>query len=656
MARVTKSFGGGKIASMRTRLRCLFFLITVFGGSFIIVSLTNISDVIYINSEYNILSWSRNKKNESQENYTIKTQGCIIPSLQPFSEEVKKFVKYPNKLKPCPRSKHALLDNNRTHIWVRNDTKKYYNITNGTILNCCYMSFYRPLSIVNINSLNLDERVKYRKCKYFSNIIEAKDEFVTVICNTRDSIVYRQYFLFALKKDIYNEDSDKILYNKTGYNVIVMGIDAVSRLNFHRTMPKTLSFLQKKGAIELLGYNKVGDNTFPNLIPMLMGISEKELTTTCIPNKESTFDNCPFVWEWYKENGYYTAFGEDSSKLGTFNYVQNGFIKSPTDYYIHTFINEAEKNAGVNKDMNSYLCLNEKYFYKVLLDYIENLTLTLKSNKLFGFFWEVTNSHDDINYPMAMDYDYVSFFKKLDSNKYLDNTVIFLVSDHGMRWGEIRSTNQGWLEERLPLVFILTPPAFRKKYKEAFINLNLNSHRLTTPYDLHATLIDLLDLENIEDRIIYLRKKQSNVEGKGTSLFLPVTTNRTCTMAHINDHWCSCYRGQRLSTKDEKSISIGIIFLQQLNKILEGYSQCALLNITELVSIKQLEINSPEQINWSEYMVVIKTTPGDGLFESTLRYDNNKWSVVGTISRLNLYGDQSRCVSNYLLKLYCYCT
>ncbi|XP_045457718.1 uncharacterized protein LOC123667929 [Melitaea cinxia] len=454
------------------------------------------------------------------------------------------------------------------------------------------MSFYRPLSIVNINSPNLDERVKYRKCKYFTNIIEAKDEFVTVICNTRDNIVYHQYFLFALKKDIYPEESNKFLYNKTGYNVIVMGIDAVSRLNFHRTMPKTLSFLQKKGAIELLGYNKVGDNTFPNLIPMLMGISEKEIKTTCIPNKESTFDNCPFVWEWFKENGYYTAFGEDSSKLGTFNYVKNGFIKSPTDYYIHTFINEAEKNAG-----------------------------------------------------------------KLDSNKYLDNTVIFLVSDHGMRWGEIRSTNQGWLEERLPLVFILTPPAFRKKYKEAFINLKLNSHRLTTPYDLHATLVDLLDLETIEDKIIDLRKKQSNVERKGISLFLPVTTNRTCAMAHINDHWCSCHRGQRLSTKDEKSMTIAIIFLQQLNKILEGYSQCALLNITELVSIKQLEINSSEQIKWSEYMVVIKTTPGDGLFEGTLRYDNNKWFVVGTISRLNLYGDQSRCVSNnYLLKLYCYCT
>ncbi|CAH2104336.1 unnamed protein product [Euphydryas editha] len=655
MVRVATGFGG-KITSMETRLHCLFFLITIFGGSFLIVSITKISNVIYINSEYNILSSSHNEKSEKKESYTIKTEGCIIPSLQPFGEEIKQFVKYPKELKPCPRSKHALLGNNRTHIWIRNDTKKYYNIKNDTFLNCCYMSFYRPLSITNINSPNLDKRTKYRRCKMFSNIIEAKDEFVTVICNTRDSIVYHQYFLFTIKKDInYNGDSDKILYNKSGYNVIVMGIDAMSRLNFHRTMPKTLSFLQKKGAVELLGYNKVGDNTFPNLIPMLMGISEKELKNTCLPNKESTFDNCPFIWHWFKEIGYYTAFGEDSSTLGTFNYEKNGFIKSPTDYYIHTFINEAEKNAGVNKDMNSFLCLNEKYFYKVLLDYIENLTLTLKSHKLFGFFWEVTISHDDVNYPMVIDKDYVNFFKKLDTNNYLDDTIIFLVSDHGMRWGQIRSTNQGWLEERLPFVFILTPPEFRKKYNEAFINLNLNSHRLTTPYDLHATLIDLLELDTIEDRMIHLRKKQPNIESKGVSLFLPISTNRTCALAHIDDHWCSCHRGQQMSTNTEKSMAIAITLLQQINKILEGYSQCALLNLTELVHIKQIEFNTTEKIEWSEYMVVIKTTPGDGLFEGTLRHDGNKWSVVGTISRLNVYGDQSYCLHNYLLKLYCYC-
>ncbi|XP_047545101.1 uncharacterized protein LOC125077258 [Vanessa atalanta] len=652
-------FSGGsvyKIASIPIRLRCLFLLATIFVATFLFLTIRNITD---IKSEFITTSWSHDKGYGSftENDYTIKTKGCVIPSLEPFGDEVKQFAKYPKDFKPCPGPELSLLGNNRTHIWVRNDNKEYYNIINGTPLNCCYTSFFRPLSVDDITSSNIDNRVKYSECKYFSDMIKATDEFVRVSCYVYYTIVYQQYFLFTFKKEVANESND-FSRNKTAYNVIVMGIDAVSRLNFHRTMPETLSVLNQKGAIELLGYNKVGDNTFPNLIPMLMGISENELKTTCIPNKKSTFDNCPFIWEWYREAGYYTAFGEDSSSLGTFNYEKGGFIKTPTDYYIHTFMNEAEHNVGVNKDVNSFLCMNEKYFYTVLLDYIENLTLTLTANNFFGFFWEVTISHDYVNYPMLIDKDYADFFKKLDSSNYLDETIIFLVSDHGIRWGEIRSTNQGRLEERLPFVYILTPPNFRKKYKNAFENLNVNSRRLTTPYDLHATLYDLMNLEIIEDKMIDLRRNQSNLESKGISLFLPISVNRTCAAAHIDDHWCSCHKGHHLPTNNKQSLDIAQKLVQELNKLLKSYSQCALLKLAELLEITALEISLPEndEIEWREYMVVIKTMPGDGLFEGTLRHDgHDNWSVIGTVSRFNLYGNQSRCIHDYLLKLYCYC-
>lgn len=41
-------------------------------------------------------------------------------------------------------------------------------------------------------------------------------------------------------------------------NVVIFGIDAVSRMNFLRTMPKSYEFLTKTlGAVDLSGYNKV---------------------------------------------------------------------------------------------------------------------------------------------------------------------------------------------------------------------------------------------------------------------------------------------------------------------------------------------------------------------------------------------------------------
>lgn len=39
------------------------------------------------------------------------------------------------------------------------------------------------------------------------------------------------------------------------------------------------------------------------------------------------------------------------------------------------------------------------------------------------------------------------------------------------------------------------PPWFKKKYPEAYINFQKNSHRLTTPFDIHETLEDVLHFE-----------------------------------------------------------------------------------------------------------------------------------------------------------------
>uniref|UniRef100_A0A2A4JGG1 Sulfatase N-terminal domain-containing protein n=1 Tax=Heliothis virescens TaxID=7102 RepID=A0A2A4JGG1_HELVI len=445
--------------------------------------------------------------------------------------------------------------------------------------------------------------------------------------------------------------------NRTTYNVIVLGIDAVSRLNFYRTMPKTVSFMKDYGAIDFLGYNKVGDNTFPNLIPLLLGNRESELKHKCLPNSKATFDNCPFVWEWFKQAGFYTAFAEDSSSLGMFNYVKSGFSRTPTDYYPHTFMTEAEANAGYNKDFNSFLCMNDYYFYQVLLDYIVNLTNTLKNNKLFGFFWEITMSHDYLNYPMVMDDNYLDFFNKLKDTNYLNKTVLFLMSDHGIRWGGIRSTKQGRLEERLPFLFIMVPPSFREEYSEAYSNLKLNSRRLTTPLDIHATLMDLVNIGSINNTVISKRSKEDYARNRSISLFLPIPSNRTCKLADIDDHWCTCHRDTVLHNESSEAIQASTHVVKHLNVLMSDHFECAPLSLVKVVEITELEAGRPDEneMGWREYTVVLQTSPGDGVFEATVRFDSRGWTLAGTVSRLNLYGDQSRCVEDYHLKLYCYC-
>lgn len=56
-------------------------------------------------------------------------------------------------------------------------------------------------------------------------------------------------------------------------SVLMIGIDSISRLNLFRSMPNTAAHLQDSGWFDMKGYNKMGDNTFPNLMAVMTGFN-----------------------------------------------------------------------------------------------------------------------------------------------------------------------------------------------------------------------------------------------------------------------------------------------------------------------------------------------------------------------------------------------
>jgi arylsulfatase A-like enzyme len=68
----------------------------------------------------------------------------------------------------------------------------------------------------------------------------------------------------------------------------------------------------------------------------------------------------------------------------------------------------------------------------------------------FSFFWTSSMSHDFISYPLLIDQNLSDLLKFIKSEKYLENTILFIMSDHGIRFGSFRQTTfQGMVEERL---------------------------------------------------------------------------------------------------------------------------------------------------------------------------------------------------------------
>lgn len=458
-----------------------------------------------------------------------------------------------------------------------------------------------------------------------------------------------------MKQHAKRDNKKRENVNRSGYNILIVGLDTVSRMNLFRTMPKTASYLKTLGAIDMMGYNKVGENTYPNLVPMLMGVRGTDVVKLCRPNGNETFDNCPLIWKRYQRIGYYTAYAEDCPMAAMFNCYQPGFSVAPTDYYPRTMFIEAEATFG-----RCYLqCINDIYHYKFLLNYMEDVIWRLKSKRLFGLFWENSISHDHLNWPMKMDHDYVNTFVNLKTWGYLEDTIVFFVSDHGIRWGPIRFTKQGHLEERLPFLYILIPKSFQENHKCAYNNLKRNSKRLITPFDVYETLLDLIELKNVEDSVIEVRFNESYALRRGISLFLPVPGNRTCKAADIDDQWCTCRKEDPIPADHPKAVEAADVLVRMFNTELKDYSQCAKLVVTAVLNATEIQLGIIDDNHnpWREFMVIVRTAPSDAVYEATLRNHIIKmsWQLAGAPSRLNRYEKQDWCIDNSKLKPYCYC-
>ncbi|XP_069698059.1 uncharacterized protein [Periplaneta americana] len=600
--------------------------------------------------------------------FVVDTDGCRIPDLDPFDPVVREFIFKETPLK-CHEKHPLLVDSNITSLFIVKSALSSFNISDLDQLDCCYRPFWRtkPRKVDRYLDYNI---IFANNCISFKESVFIPEEFVKVSCYVDNQNIYRNYHAFIPLKPEVEKRCQKVRdSSSTGQrervSVLVVGMDSVSRLNFHRQLPRTLKILQNMKAIELLGYNKVADNTFPNLIPVLSGLSAKELKNVCWPNNNAVFDECNWVWKNFSAAGYRTAFGEDASNIGLFIYARRGFKKQPTDYYSRPYLMQSEDDIGFNKKLGAKLCIGSQMSLSVLLQYISKFAITMASKDFFGFFWGACLTHDYLNFPSLGDGTYEQFLYNLIETGSLNRTVLIFMSDHGIRWGSIRETYQGRLEERLPFVFFIFPEWFRNKYPTATANLRRNTQRLTTPFDIHETLLDILNLDQIEQESI---KRRSLELGKykqkprGISLFLPMHKSRTCSEAGIEPHWCTCQQSKVLPVGDAIIKNMSLILVDHLNSLLKPYGVCSQLQVAEIISAsvqfpREHLYNKTKDQGLKDYVIVIRTTPGGALFEGTVRHciGNSSVQVTGSVSRINSYGNQSSCVADFHMKLYCFC-
>ncbi|XP_060078647.1 uncharacterized protein LOC132558133 [Ylistrum balloti] len=476
------------------------------------------------------------------------------------------------------------------------------------------------------------------------------------------------------KQNVFQRIQDSN-WNKhsTRLNVLILGLDSMSHLAYQRKLPNTYRYLRDQLDMVILdAYNIVGDATTAALIPILTGKTEVELPEARIHHEGTdTVNRYPMIWNNFRDQGYATLFAEDEPSISAFNLRLSGFDNQPTDHYMRPFW-QALWGSQLREDSVRY-CTGATPHHTYTLDYVKDFFIKYNNVSKFAFAFMSELTHWDNNPGEYIDNDLLKFLKYFEKSNFLDNTLLILMSDHGARYSRVRHTIQGKLEERLPMFALRFPPKYQSFYPRLMENLRRNSKKLTTPFDIHETLKDVLDLSRAS--------KSTSPYSRGISLLQQIPGNRTCSMAHIDVHWCTCLLQENRDVKSEKVQMAANEILSYINQLTEPVrSECVKLQVKEII-LAYLMIPNEKVItylrskdednrvaNFSQeakvdivhYQITMVTVPNNGMYEATILMNVTDGTVKVNpemISRLDLYGNQPACIQRRYpdLRKYCYC-
>uniref|UniRef100_A0A7E4W301 Sulfatase domain-containing protein n=1 Tax=Panagrellus redivivus TaxID=6233 RepID=A0A7E4W301_PANRE len=603
------------------------------------------------------------KLNATAEEFYYSNQTCRFPILNPYDSSILKFTRHPRSLK-CdfiqPDFTFALLNK----VYLNTTVAAQYNLHNLQ---------YRHFTRAN----GTDSSVFYHKWKPFPSDNELSlsgYSGATLKGSYNESNQYS--FIYASVEPLYGMKKQSS-YSKYRPNVLIIGIDSVSRSNVIRNLPLTYKYLTEiTGGWDFRGYAKIEDNTFPNMNAVLTGYKAATQTSELPEDPAHEFvDQWPFIWKNYSEIGYTTLLAEEQP--GIFSYKAPGFKKQPTDVYLRSF-GRLMNDDSLYKSSSPYCYSNLPEAVQVL-NTIERFMAVHDSYQTpyfaFSFLWKL--SHDSTSEIERLDTHLASWIERIHRQGLLRNTLFFVTSDHGNRFDDIRSTLIGRYEERMPFLFLRPPEAMLRNYAQIEKALTRNLYRLSCHFDFYETLVDVV-LGEFGD------ESRPRFKNRGRSLFTEIPESRTCEDVDIEEHFCVCQEETVLPLNDSLVTKSLEAIIQQINTELKNASQlCMEVALKEVLAAEKLSANEKVKNNnrydfdkllsetkvanvISFVRVTLKATPNDAIFEGVVQITQTSaddptiisaTTSINSISRINAYGQAANCVSltHRYLEKFCTC-
>jgi hypothetical protein len=260
-------------------------------------------------------------------------------------------------------------------------------------------------------------------------------------------------------------------------------------------------------------------------------------------------------------------------------------------------------------------------------------------------FLKKKNQKDDfVALPKGLDEYFVDLLKSFDHKGFLKNTLLLVLSDHGVRSHKFMyETEIGYSEKYSPYLSVRSPQFIWNSQFE--VNLRANKQRLVSFFDLHSTLGHFLNINS------------SQSIGRGKSLLSKIPQDRSCKDAQIPDQQCRCNEHKYLTENEFKlktklnSIDAANLIVNNLNDITRDFRfKCLRFRYNEIKAIYNSQLNDPNVFKFK-----LKLQPGHTWFEASVKVINGNMTLNDTINRLSIYWKTSECMNIVTLKPFCYC-
>ncbi|GIY23125.1 uncharacterized protein CDAR_469641 [Caerostris darwini] len=597
----------------------------------------------------------------------LDTPGCRIPKLDPFDPSIIELYEAKEPY-PCPGPPLFMSSKPGGSVSLNATILETHYKLKPNEISCYYQAIRRKYEKPGNVRENDYDLLPPQRLRFDTPLNE---DHVKVVCDLKGKENFTQYFpLVRLKKEV-EENRSSIAPPIPRLNIILAGVDSISKLSFLRHFRKTYAFIKnQKTFFDMKGYTKVGDNTFPNLNPMLTGRFVQDIWNESVKDI-MYFDDVDIIWKRFAKKGYRTFYAEDSPYFGLYNYGRRGFNETPVDYYMRPLYLDLHNSEVRNK--GPFYCFNSQLEPDLMYDYLRDFVRTMGPRPYFAFAMVSSLTHDYFNHAGYADYPTVQLLEDLWEMGAQNDSVVIVFGDHGLRFGSIRSTYVGKFEERMPFMYIHFPPWFVEQYPEIANNIRTNQERLITLFDIHATLVQLLDpLKELN------AAERTATTPYGLSLLGEISPYRTCETASVYTHWCCCQVLQEVSPSQVEVLKSAEVVVECINNELrmEKSPSCPELSPSSITSAKLGQLNDlvlrfvkhenivedrnvvygDRIVKYEDYILEILTKPNGAVFESTVRHDvvDDSYCVVDIHEKFS-DEQKSTCIDTQRMKQFKYC-